>query len=135
MSLFGFLRPLAKYGILVVYGDKAGVPITVYALDEKEENRIQEYIVKTESYKSLHVATFRDMKPGDYEVIEPKYPSIKGRKIYVSPGCIAEVNLLFGCKIDETANEKEKTTMYCSYCGKPNSSDFRFCNHCGKPRP
>jgi hypothetical protein len=22
--------------------------------------------------------------------------------------------------------------MYCSYCGKPNSDDFRFCSYCGK---
>ena len=134
MSLFGFLKPTPQDGILVVYGDRDGVPISVYALDEQGVSRIQTYVAETENWKSLHVAVFRNMKSGYYEVIEPKYPSMEGTKVFISSGKIIETRLVFGCGTDQAVSQKEGSKMYCSYCGKPNSSDFRFCSHCGKPR-
>ena len=84
------------YGTIVVYCSKAGVPITVYALNEQEK-RIQSYIVETQQEgKSLCAAIFR-LSPGSYEVIEPKHPEMKGDKYYVTSGQIWEVNLVFGC--------------------------------------
>lgn len=90
MPLFGS----NKEGTLVVYCGKAGVPITIYVLDEQEK-RIQPYVFETQRIgKSLCAVTLK-VKQGSYEVIEPKHPEFDGQKIYVSAGYIREVNLLF----------------------------------------
>lgn len=91
MPLFGSNQE----GTLVVYCGKAGVPITIYALDEQGKKRVQSYVVETQPIgKSLCAVTLK-VKQGHYEVIEPKHPEFEGRKVYVSSGYIQEVNLLF----------------------------------------